>query len=149
MKAEKSSWKIEPFEPEEKLDYSRRFSASEYERLQQGLIPAAMEDKWFVYFADGSLFLHRSWTGQGVYRVDLAEKDDGAIVEDAYRSDAETGSPAYSADLLDFLIGNLLLGESKPFPLPPNTHESAAGVYQHGMTGTGYPERTFNGDDED
>ena len=60
----KGSWKNEDL-PEDvaELSYNRIFNAEEYSKLILGLKPQAMEDKWFVYFDEGYLYLHRSWTG--------------------------------------------------------------------------------------
>ncbi len=90
------------------------------ERLRQGLVPRQMEDKWFVFYEPPHLFLHRSWTGLPVFRVTLADRKGGAQVVEALwawpsKLDASL-DPEYQAQLLDFLIGNLLLGECKPFP---------------------------------
>jgi hypothetical protein len=47
----------------------------------------------------------------------------------------------YHAKSLDFFVSNLLLGESKPFPLPQGYLEKGRpGVFQHGISGTGYKE---------
>lgn len=141
--ATRGSWKIKPFDETVEVSYADRFSPEEFDKLKRGLIPAAMEDKWFIYFEGGQLFLHRSWTGNAVYRVSLKEAEDGsAEVHSAhyateYREEAELD---YGAALLAFLIGNLLLDRGLPFPMPAGTTEPAPGVSQHGMTGTGYPE---------
>ena len=64
-RATRDSWETsEPPEAREPLGYERVFSDAEGERLRQGLIPQEMEDKWFVYFEDGWLHLHRCWTGR-------------------------------------------------------------------------------------
>lgn len=103
-----------------------------------------MEDKWFVYFEEPYLFFHRSWTGVPVYRVELAPDADGATVTEALWSadlaGVERADPIYQAQLLNFLICNLLLGQSKPFPRPDTAQESAPGLFQHHIAGTGYRE---------
>jgi hypothetical protein len=126
------------------LAYRAEFSAAQFERLQQGLLPAQMEDKWFVYYDEPFLHWHRSWTGKPVYRVEFAFDGSAARVVDAQISKALGASEtelAHQALMLDFLICNLMLGQSKPFPRPPGLKEPAAGVFQHHIAGTGYPER--------
>ena len=54
---------LEPPKLRVPLGYEYVFNDADAERLREGLIPAAMEDKWFVYFDHGWLYLHRSWTG--------------------------------------------------------------------------------------
>jgi hypothetical protein len=132
--------KLEPFTTGLPVPFTARYSHEEYVRLREGLIPKAMEDKWFIYFDEPHLFLHRSWTGQPVYRVKLAGDSNGAIVTEALCvADVIAGAGAqYQAELLDFLIGNLLLGKTKPFPMPPAVVEPAHGVVQHAVSGTRY-----------
>ena len=142
MSARSDSWKREPFGPVEPIPYAATFTPAEFERIGQGLIPEAMEDKWFIYFEEPSLFLHRSWTGQAIYRVDFERDGDGYRVAGAYfAADHPVGSEvAYEASLLSFLISNLLLGRAEPFPMPDGLTEPAPGVYQHVIAGTGDPE---------
>lgn len=142
MKAEPNQWKHLPFRSVSPVPYSRVFSGLEYERLAQGLIPQDMEDKWFIYLEDLKLLFHRSWTGQAVYQVTLREVADGYSVESAVCSDEilERSDNEYQAKLLDFLIGNLLLGETKAFPRPAEINEQMPGVFQHVISGTGYSE---------
>lgn len=143
--ATRSSWQRKPFEETVEIRYEDRFSPEEFEKLKKGLIPAAMEDKWFIYFDGDQLFLHRSWTGSGVYRVILKQEEDGGgeVLSAHYAAEfREESELEYGAALLAFLIGNLLLDRGLPFPKPAGVTEPAPGVFQHGMTGTGYPEET-------
>jgi hypothetical protein len=142
MIARADSWKREPFGPVAPIPYAATFTPAEFERIGRGLIPEAMEDKWFIYFQEPSLFLHRSWTGQAVYRVDFARDGGEMRVREAVCA-AELvvdGDGAYQARLLSFLIANFLLGRAEPFPMPTGLTEPAPGVYQHVVAGTGYPE---------
>jgi hypothetical protein len=139
-KANASSWQRTPFQPGVPIRCSLSFSDDEFQRLQSGLIPAAMEDKWFIYYDEPFLFFHRSWTGEPVYRVRFAVRGERACVDEALLSAnlrAEDGH--HDTLLLDFLISNLLLGKDKPFPVPAGAAD-VAGVYQHHVAGTAYPE---------
>ncbi|HKA35577.1 MAG TPA: hypothetical protein VKH43_02075 [Thermoanaerobaculia bacterium] len=53
----------------ERIALERDYSIEEFDRLRAGLVPQEMEDRWFIYFEDPWLFLHRSWTGFCIYRV--------------------------------------------------------------------------------
>lgn len=147
MRATADSWKREPFTTGVVIPYQDRFFESEYAKLQEGLIPGVMEDKWFVYFEEPYLFLHRSWTGQPVYRARLSACGDGATVTEALCVPRvlEANGPVYQARLLDFLISNLLLGKAKPFPVPDGFVEQAKGAFQHAISGTGYPQVASEG----
>ena len=41
--------------------------------IKKGVIPKAMEDKWFIYYdtSENKLYLHRSWTGFLMYVVQV------------------------------------------------------------------------------
>jgi hypothetical protein len=144
MPASATSWKREPFKEGVPLCYRAVFDTEQFVRVKTGLIPEAMEDKWFIYYEEPHLFLHRSWTGQPVYRLTLKSEPKGAEVSEALWSkdiaDASALGPDYEVRLLDFLISNLLLGLAKPFPMPPGLTEPKHGVYQHHIAGTYYPQ---------
>ncbi len=146
-RATAESWEIQRFIKGKPLDFQAAYDPEELERLKDGLIPEAMEDKWFVFYESPFLYFHRSWTGDPAYRLKLEETPDGAKVAEALmatppRLKAAEEEPeddlVYEAKLLDFLIGNLLLDQDKPFPLPAD-FEDPEGIFQHVMAGTGYP----------
>jgi len=145
-KASSTSWKRGPFKEGVPLPYQAAFDSEQFARLENGLVPQVMEDKWFIYYDEPHLYLHRSWTGLPVYRLTLKKETDGVKVTEALWSkdlaDAATPSqgPTYQVRLLDFLVSNLLLGQSMPFPMPDELNEPSRGVYQHHVAGTGYPE---------
>lgn len=126
--ATRDSWKRVPM-PEQKkqLQVDRTFSEEEYQRLQIGLVPQEMEDKWFLYFEKGWLFFHRSWTGYGIYQVRVEPcAAQGVPSASQYRiAEAWVNRDAsiyryrdddYDKALLLFLIEDLLLGYDVPFP---------------------------------
>lgn len=136
------SWKHQPFTDGSAIPFHETYSAADFKTLRQGLVPEAMEDKWFIFYDAPHLHFHRSWTGQPIFRVTLEADADGARVTRALcapdvmpRNDA-----AYHASLLAFLIGNLLLGRNLPFPMPPLIPANEDGILQHAAAGTGYPE---------
>ncbi|AWH53507.1 hypothetical protein C1924_10110 [Stenotrophomonas sp. ESTM1D_MKCIP4_1] len=45
--------------------------------VRRGLIPLEMEDKWFLYCAGNTLYLHRSWTGLCIARVHFVPDGEG------------------------------------------------------------------------
>ena len=62
--AKVSDWETTPLPAKRtKIVLERRFSTEEIQCMRSGLIPAVMEDKWFIYWQDDTLFFHRSWTG--------------------------------------------------------------------------------------
>lgn len=146
--ATKGSWKNEPMPPEcAAIPYSAEFTREEFERIALGLVPDAMEDKWFIYLEGNVLKFHRSWTGAGIYEVELAPEGDGRRVvrARARRDQTYTQGDEYDAKLVHFLVSNFLLGKRVPFPRPPGVpQERPPGIIQHGFSGSGYPEE-FDG----
>ena len=68
--AKPSDWKTSPLPSKiTTIPLDRAFSSPEIERIQRGLVPEEMEDKWFIYWKDDTLFFHRSWTGLCAYVV--------------------------------------------------------------------------------
>ncbi len=114
--AQRSSWKNHEMPMQrERLDFSRSFGDSESQRLRAGLTPEFMEDRWFIFFEDGWLRFHRSWTGHCIFSVPLEIVTDGMRAEEIWvnRDKAQYNSQGPEADieLLDSLIQNLLLNQ--------------------------------------
>ncbi|AVJ30287.1 hypothetical protein [Achromobacter spanius] len=83
--ATQDSWKHLPAPAQrEPLHFQGRYTADEYARLRQGVIPQEMEDKWFIYLHDGWLRLHRSWTGNWIYALRLEQDGDAWTVTDSW-----------------------------------------------------------------
>jgi hypothetical protein len=121
MNATRESWKARPLpELRARIPYERTFSSEERATLARGLVPLAMEDRWFIFLDGCDLYLHRSWTGICIYVVRLTERDGGTIVEDAWvnRDPAEykVTDDAHDVCMLGFLVDRLLLGLDVPFP---------------------------------
>jgi hypothetical protein len=145
MSAASSSWSHTPFREGKPVPYRATWADAEFTRIRAGLIPTQMEDKWFIYYEEPHLFLHRSWSGQPVYRLAITESPQGFEVTESLWSielaSARGADSDYQAKLLDFLISNLLLGQSKQFPMPAGSEDHAhPGTLQHAISGTGYAE---------
>jgi 8-oxo-dGTP diphosphatase len=143
--ADRSSWKNLPLSSQrEKLNIERVFSEEEYSRLSKGLIPEVMEDKWFIFMENNVLYFHRSWTGICIYEVYFDNKR--AIKEvwvNRNHEQYKVTDNDHDEKLLMFLINNFLLGQKTSFPVPSNIPSDLSnGVYQHHVSGTGYPEIT-------
>lgn len=71
---EKTDWKtMDMPEQTEKFTIEKTLTDSETECIKEGHRPQEMEDKWFMYYDDNKLFIHRSWTGYCIYIIDLSE----------------------------------------------------------------------------
>ena len=72
--ARRDDWKTEPMPVQcETFVLNRSFSDEEMNALRRGNIPKEMEDKWFWYMEDSTLWAHRSWTGNCIFRIDFKE----------------------------------------------------------------------------
>ena len=128
-----------------RLSFECSFNRDEFQLISKGLIPVEMEDKWFVFLENDSLYFHRSWTGTCIYEIHLTHRGEEYLVTDAWvnRNFEQYGSDddSYDALLLSFLIDNLLLGKMTPFPMPKDIPKDLPeGAYQHHISGSGYPE---------
>jgi hypothetical protein len=112
--ATRQDWETLPMPDEsEKIAFEREYSISEFERLRAGLVPGEMEDKWFIFFEDPYLYLHRSWTGFCIYRVRFDQSETRARVVEVvvnrrldqyqYRGAGDEGE--FLGILLDGLLG--------------------------------------------
>jgi hypothetical protein len=101
-----------------------------------------MEDKWFMFLEGSFLYVHRSWTGRPVYKVEFEPVEDGMRVKEALLANEapDFGGLGYQAELLEFLIGAFLLGEHRSFPRPEEVEEDD-GQFQHNIVGAAYPEK--------
>lgn len=141
------SWKDRRFKEGKPVPYKAVWNDEQFARVSMGLRALVMEDKWFIFYEEPHVFFHRSWTGQPVYRLTVIQAPNGYEVTQALSCINFTAEPGedsiYQAKLIDFLVSNLLLGESKPFPLPPGVAEQPhSGVLQHAISGTGYSEQS-------
>ncbi len=122
MKSAKSSdWKTKELPLKRTtITLNRAFSPQEMKRIRRGLVPEEMEDKWFIYWKDDTLFFHRSWTGFGVYVVRFATEGDSCrVLEADVNRDAEQyteTSDERDAEMISYLVDVLLLHQEANFP---------------------------------
>jgi len=123
-----------------RIPFAAEYSRLEFEQIRLGLRPEEMEDKWFIFFEDNVLYLHRSWTGFCIYRVGFTESGEKFSVtsvevnrnEEQYKQSDDT----YDARILGFLIDRLLLKKQTAFPLPPGMQDQEiASLYQYTVAG--------------
>jgi hypothetical protein len=76
------------------------FSDAEGDRMRQGFVPRDMDDRWFVYFEDGWLNFHRSWTGAHIYALKLEGSPFGVRIVDGWvsRDEDDYRSPGIEHD---------------------------------------------------
>ena len=96
------------------LGLSHSYTSSEFELIKQCFVPFDMDKKWFIYYEEPWLYLHRSWTGVCVYGVRFETSANGASI---VKSWANRDSERYSETSIEndrgwpaYLVGSLLLG---------------------------------------
>ena len=140
-RASRFSWQREDMRRPAPMDYRDVFTWAEWRELRRGYIPEVMEEKWFIYEGEGTLHLHRSWTGFETYRVTLRPTNDGMeVISASYESDVDlyrSGGPRYEEQMVRWLLRSLVLGQQVEFPTYPDTPEwaTALGLAQHHVGG--------------
>jgi hypothetical protein len=68
--AQKSDWQNHDMSEDQwSTTINKSYTIEEFEKIKIGLIPQQMEDKWFIYFEEPWLYLHRSWSGNCIFKV--------------------------------------------------------------------------------
>jgi hypothetical protein len=147
--AKHDSWRTVPMPPAfAVLDYTARFAPDEFEVLSRGVVPREMEDRWFIYFENDTLSLHRSWSGVCIYKVTIEREGEGGVVRTAIANRApeqySQTDDAYDARMLQFLIGSLLLGRDVPFPVPSDAPKASKALNKHHLAGSGFTGATVS-----
>lgn len=108
----------------------RVFSSEDMKRIRIGLVPEVMEDKWFIYWEDNTLFFHRSWTGFCIYIVRFSPQGDNfRMVQADVNRDPEQHTEtddARDAAMISYLIDVLLLRQESTFPSEESSHTKKA-----------------------
>jgi hypothetical protein len=111
MAATRNDWKTTPLPAARvSITLDRAYAADEFARIKEGDVPQEMEDKWFTFYEEPWLYLHRSWTGFGIYQVRFEQTDGGGRVVEALvsRDPEQYGSTNSTSDAL--LLALLLDG---------------------------------------
>jgi hypothetical protein len=145
VQATRQLWpKLHPLPSERApLVVEREFTLDEHARLAYGVVPEQMEDRWFIFLEDATLFFHRSWTGHCIYQVTLARHGTTYVIAEALVNRDSTqyqgGGDDFDQRLLLFLINHLLLGEPYPLPMPSNVPAGiTTNLYSHHVAGAGH-----------
>ncbi|WP_282029830.1 hypothetical protein [Paracoccus marcusii] len=66
------------------LPIALHFNCRDYYKIRCGYIPQEMEDRWFIYFKNGWVYFHRSWSGYCVYGARLTKTSKGGLITEAW-----------------------------------------------------------------
>lgn len=132
--AKKQDWRTEPLPDRHAvIELQLHYSQDDRQKIVKGLIPEQMEDKWFIYFDDGILHFHRSWTGFCVYRVHVLDAHGRFIFTHAeVNRDSEQYKETddnIDRQMILFLTSTLLLGKPATFPISKKPAEDVLKVW--------------------
>ncbi|GHB30313.1 hypothetical protein GCM10010331_15870 [Streptomyces xanthochromogenes] len=94
----------------------RVWTGEDWDRIRRGYRARDMDEKWNVFAEDNVVFMHRSWTGHGIYEASFAPVPGGgkrifsAVVEadgGRYRSMGDE----YDRLMMELIISAIVLGE--------------------------------------
>lgn len=116
--ATRSSFRTMPLpDRREDLKMSLQYSLNDYNKIKAGLVPNDMDDRWFIFFEEGWLYLYRSWSGFCVYGARFEDTPTGGFLSKAWvNADKEQynpSEPGEEAQLLENLIAELLLSRRR------------------------------------
>ncbi|MGC5394801.1 hypothetical protein ACPXCP_03500 [Streptomyces sp. DT20] len=94
----------------------RVWTEEDWERIRRGYRARDMDQKWNAFVEGDVLFLHRSWTGRGIYEVSFAPVAGGGrrIVSAVVETDPERyrrTDDAYDCLMMELIISAIILGE--------------------------------------
>ncbi|SFF11532.1 ADP-ribosylglycohydrolase [Chitinophaga sp. CF118] len=143
--AQKTDWKTEKMPGKiQSLDFQRVFSSEEFDLIRRGLIPREMEDKWFIYYENSLLNIHRSWTGAHIYKIVIEHQEDGIykvmqVIANRAEDQFNQKDNDYDILLVNYLIDRLLLGKNISFPVPAEVTTEEAALFKHSLVGHATP----------
>jgi hypothetical protein len=116
--AKRSDWKAKPMPAaRRRLELILVLDAAQRRRVEQGLVPRAMEDKWFAFVEAGRLHLCRSWTGFTIFEATLAPKADGSamLCDVIVNDDGQQfgGSEMFAAEMFETTVRDVLLARRR------------------------------------
>ncbi|WP_052247837.1 hypothetical protein [Brevundimonas nasdae] len=107
----------------ENFDLNRTYDELDSWFIGRGFTPTAMEEKWFIYLAEGVLTFRRSWTGIVIYEVEAEWRGAQLRLSRARvnRDPSQYGETdtAFDHHLLLYIIDVVLLGKEAIFPTKP------------------------------
>jgi len=94
---------------------ARVWGQEQWERIERGYRARCMEEKWNVFVENRVAFMHRSWTGYGVFEASFSPIDGGWQISSAVVESSLKRGPNASAQLnrvlLELVLSAIVLGE--------------------------------------
>lgn len=94
---------------------TRVWTQEQWNRIKRGYRARGMDEKWDVYVEGHVAFLHRSWTGRGVFEASFSPIDAGwhisAAVAESNTKRVRNVSVQLNKVLLELVLSAIVLGE--------------------------------------
>lgn len=124
------------------LYYLRDLSPAEFDRISHGLVPASMDEKWYIFKDQNEIFFCRSWTMKCVYRLEIESGELVHHVRQAWVDRSDYAHPPlsleYAGRLLGYLMERMLLGREAEFPFPDEIRDPLDRLlFKYSMVGGG------------
>ncbi|MGS2619315.1 hypothetical protein ACVCAH_33050 [Micromonospora sp. LZ34] len=95
---------------------TRTWSDEQWERITLGYEARDMDEKWNVFVEDQVTFLHRSWTGNGIFEASFSSVGGGgwrisAATVESDPSRYRRSSERYDRVMVELVLSAIVLGE--------------------------------------
>lgn len=95
---------------------TRTWSDDQWEQVKLGYEARGMDEKWDVFVEDQIVFLHRSWTGNGIFEASFSPVVGGgwhisAATVESDPSRYRRSSDQYDRVMLELVLSAIVLGE--------------------------------------
>ena len=124
---------------------ARVWSRQQWDLIKRGYLAQDMDEKWDVFVENHVAFLHRSWTGNGVFEATFSPAAVGWRISGAVvgSSRARTVSAELNRVLLELVLCAIILGEPAVglraelvrLSLPSEGPAPLEGVIEHNILG--------------
>lgn len=126
---------------------ARVWTQEQWKRIERGYRARGMDEKWDVFVENQVAFLHRSWTGRGMFEASFSPIDGGwhvsAAVVESNSKRARNVSAQLNRVLLELVLSAIVLGEPAAdlrtelvqLSLPQDHPAPPAGLVEHSILG--------------
>ncbi len=140
MIATRADWLTKPLPTQHAtLALDGTITLTDYEQIVQGYVPQNTADKWFLFFENGAIHVHRAATGSCIFQLPLIRCTDhyavSTLIVNRDPTQYRTVTDQYDLELCAWLIDHYLLKRNTPFPQPPRLAKNHHQAHQQHIIG--------------
>jgi len=83
----------------------RVFTSEQMDILRKGFVPKSMDDHWFWYMENNTLFAHRGWTGYCIYIIEFSADNHHKVTVNRDPSQSKRTNIEEDKEELNHLLG--------------------------------------------